>query len=45
MIGPREIQSADVRTALGDALSAVASGQQSPEDAAKAVQTAIDAAQ
>lgn len=44
MIGPREIQSADVRTALGDALSAVASGQQTPEDAAKAVQTAIDAA-
>ncbi|MFT3889129.1 MAG: ABC transporter substrate-binding protein [Arachnia sp.] len=43
MIGPREIQSADVRTALGDALSAVASGQQSPQDAAAAVQTAIDA--
>lgn len=43
MIGPREIQSADVRTALGDALSAVASGQQSPADAAAAVQAAIAA--
>lgn len=43
MIGPREIQNADVRTALGDALSAVASGQQSPADAAAAVQTAIAA--
>ncbi|GAA3853720.1 ABC transporter substrate-binding protein [Tessaracoccus defluvii] len=44
MIGPREIQNADVRTALGDALSAVASGQQSPEDAAASVQAAIAAA-
>ncbi|MCA0252851.1 MAG: extracellular solute-binding protein [Actinobacteria bacterium] len=43
MIGPREIQSADVRTALGDALSAVASGQQTPADAAAAVQAAIAA--
>lgn len=44
MIGPREIQNADVKTALGDALSAVASGQQSPTDAAASVQTAIAAA-
>lgn len=43
MIGAREIESADVRVALGDALSAVASDQQSPEDAATAVQAAIDA--
>lgn len=41
MIGPREIQDADVRTALGDALSAVASGQQSSADAAAAVQAVI----
>ncbi|GAB2976235.1 ABC transporter substrate-binding protein [Actinotalea caeni] len=43
LVGQREIDSADVRTALGDALAAVASGQQSPEDAAAAVQAAIDA--
>ena len=43
LIGQRELDSADVRTALGDALSAVASGQQSPADAAAAVQAAIDA--
>ncbi|MEA5119450.1 MAG: ABC transporter substrate-binding protein [Propionicimonas sp.] len=41
MIGARQIDSADVNTALGDALSAVASGQQSSADAAKAVQAAI----
>jgi raffinose/stachyose/melibiose transport system substrate-binding protein len=44
MIGAREIQNADVKTALGDALSAVASGQQSPTDAAASVQAAIAAA-
>lgn len=44
LIGQREINSADVRTALGDALSAVASGQQSSEDAAASVQAAIEAA-
>ncbi|MFT4221235.1 MAG: ABC transporter substrate-binding protein [Microbacterium sp.] len=44
MIGQRELTNADVKTALSDALSAVASGQQSPADAAKAVQAAIDAA-
>lgn len=43
LIGQREINDADVRTALGDALSSVASGQTSPADAAKAVQSAIDA--
>ena len=45
MIGPREIDDADVKTALGDALSAVASGQQSPQDAAKAVDNAIKTAE
>lgn len=44
MIGARQIQNADVNTALGDALSAVASGQQSPADAAASVQKAIAAA-
>lgn len=44
LVGPRQISDADVQTALGDALSAVASGQQSPKDAAAAVQSAIDAA-
>lgn len=44
LIGPRQIPSADVQTALGQALSAVASGQQSSAEAAKAVQTAVDAA-
>lgn len=43
LIGARQIADADVQTALGDALSAVASGQQTPQDAAKAVQAAIDA--
>jgi raffinose/stachyose/melibiose transport system substrate-binding protein len=38
MIGAREMSNADVRTALGDALSAVASGQQTPAEAAAAVQ-------
>ena len=42
MIGQREIANADVRTALGDALSAVASGQQSPADAAAAVQLVLE---
>jgi len=44
MIGARQIQNADVQTALGDALSAVASGQQSAADAAVSVQKAIAAA-
>jgi raffinose/stachyose/melibiose transport system substrate-binding protein len=44
LVGSREITNADVKTALGDALSAVASGQQSPADAAASVQTAIAAA-
>lgn len=43
LIGQRELDDADVRTALGDALSAVASNQQSPQDAVAAVQAAIDA--
>ena len=43
MVGAREIQNADVKTALGDALSSVASGQQSPAEAAAAVQAAIQA--
>lgn len=45
LVGQREIDSADVRTALGDALAAVASGQTSPGDAARIVQAAIDAQQ
>ena len=44
LIGPRQIPSADVQTALGQALSAVASGQMSSADAAASVQKAIDAA-
>jgi raffinose/stachyose/melibiose transport system substrate-binding protein len=44
MIGARQIQNADVQTALGDALSAVASGQTSSADAAKSVDDAIKAA-
>jgi raffinose/stachyose/melibiose transport system substrate-binding protein len=40
--GSRQILNADVQTALGNALSAVAAGTQSPADAAKAVQTVID---
>lgn len=43
LVGARQIPSADVQTALGDALSAVASGQQTPEDAAKSVSDAIAA--
>ena len=45
MVGARQIQNADVQTALGDALSAVASGQQTAAQAAASVQTAIKAAQ
>jgi raffinose/stachyose/melibiose transport system substrate-binding protein len=44
LIGARQIPSADVQTALGQALSSVASGQSTPADAAKSVQTAIDSA-
>lgn len=44
LVGQREIANADVKTALGDALSAVGSGQQTPAAAATAVQKAIDAA-
>lgn len=44
LIGQRQIPSADVQTALGQALSAVASGQSTPEAAAKSVQDAIDSA-
>lgn len=44
LIGPRQIANADVQTALQQALSSVASGQMSSADAAKSVQTAIDAA-
>ena len=43
LIGPRQIPNADVQTALGQALSSVASGQMSPAEAAKSVQQAIDA--
>lgn len=42
LIGQRQIPSADVQTALGQALSSVASGQSTPEAAAKSVQNAID---
>ena len=44
LIGARQISNADVATALSQALSGVASGQTSPADAAKSVQTAIDTA-
>lgn len=44
LIGQRQIPSADVQTALGQALSAVASGQATPAAAAQSVQAAIDAA-
>lgn len=44
LIGARQISSADVQTALGQALSSVASGQSTPAAAAKSVQTAIDSA-
>jgi raffinose/stachyose/melibiose transport system substrate-binding protein len=43
-VGNREIANADVKEALSYALAAVAAGTQSPEDAAAAVQQAIDAA-
>jgi raffinose/stachyose/melibiose transport system substrate-binding protein len=43
LIGPRQIANADVEAALGQALSAVASGQMSSAAAAKSVQAAIDA--
>lgn len=43
LIGYRQIPYADLETALGQALSAVAAGTSSPEDALKAVQTASDA--
>jgi raffinose/stachyose/melibiose transport system substrate-binding protein len=44
LVGQRQIPSADVQTALGQALSSVASGQATPAAAAKSVQTAIDSA-
>jgi raffinose/stachyose/melibiose transport system substrate-binding protein len=44
LIGPRQIDNADVSAALATALSSVASGQESSADAAKAVQAAIDTA-
>lgn len=44
LIGARQISNADVSSALAQALSAVASGQQTPKDAAASVQAAIDAA-
>lgn len=43
LIGQRQIPSADVQNALGQALSSVASGQMTPAAAAKSVQTAVDA--
>ncbi len=43
LIGARQIPDADVQTALGQALSSVASGQMSPADAAASVQKAVDA--
>lgn len=45
LIGARQIPNADVQTALGQALSSVASGQTTPAEAAKSVQQAIDSAQ
>lgn len=44
LIGARQIPDADVQTALGQALSAVASGQMSSAEAASSVQQAVDAA-
>lgn len=44
LIGPRQIPNADVQTALGQALSGVASGQLTSAKAATSVQQAIDAA-
>ena len=44
LIGARQIPNADVQTALGQALSCVASGQMTSDEAAKSVQAAISAA-
>ena len=44
LIGPRQIANADVASALGQALSAVASDQMSSKEAAESVQSAIDGA-
>ncbi len=44
LIGSRQITNADVATALSQALSSVASGQETPAAAAAAVQKAIDTA-
>ena len=44
LVGPREVSNPDVKEALVTALSAVASGQLSPADAAAQIQSAIDAA-
>ncbi|MBL1118209.1 carbohydrate ABC transporter substrate-binding protein [Streptomyces sp. 110] len=44
LIGPRQIPTADVQTALGLALSSVASGQSSPEAGAQSVHDAVDSA-
>jgi raffinose/stachyose/melibiose transport system substrate-binding protein len=44
LIGARQIPNPDIETAIGNALSAVAAGTQTPEDAAKAVQAVIDSA-
>lgn len=44
LIGARQIPNADVQTALGQALSGVASGQLSSAEAAASVQQAVDAA-
>lgn len=43
-VGQRSVANADVQAALWDALSSVASDQQTPEQAATAVQAAIDSA-
>lgn len=45
LIGPRQIPNADVQTALGQALSSVASGQMTSAEAAASVQQAVDSAQ
>lgn len=44
LVGPRQIANADVASALGQALSSVASDQMSAKDAAASVQAAIDGA-
>ncbi|WP_368496900.1 ABC transporter substrate-binding protein [Herbiconiux sp. A18JL235] len=43
LVGYREIPYPDLATAIGQALSAVAAGTQSPQDALEAIQTASDA--